>query len=221
MTHFKTLSSAALTVALAAACFAALAPTASGTVLCKAKEAPCSAINRYAKETKFKAESGVMTLTRTWESLTTTIECQNSRIWGSTLTAGGGIGVPVEAKTEAVEFRECHVIGLEKGCEDVWLTAPNSPKTTFANTLGTMNGTLTMSGSGTTEPTIKVRCEGESTGCIYKAPSLVFDVTGGEEATLVAKEEKLKGPGFGCPQNLDWDGTYKFVEPKPLYIPSS
>jgi hypothetical protein len=99
MNHFKTLSSAALTVALAAACLAALAPAASGTALCKAKESPCSAINRYPKETKFKAESGVMTLTRTWESLTTTVECQSSRIWCSTLTAGGGIGIPVEAKT--------------------------------------------------------------------------------------------------------------------------
>jgi hypothetical protein len=94
-----------------------------------------------------------------------------------------GIGVPVEAKTEAVEFRECHVIGLEKGCEDVWLTVPNSPKTTFANTAGT-DGTLTLSGSGTTEPAIKVRCEGESTGCIYKTPSLVFDVTGGKPKPL-------------------------------------
>jgi hypothetical protein len=220
MNYLKMLAGAAVTLVLAAACSAALAPLASGTALCKAKESPCSAVNRYAKETKFKAVSGVMTLTRTWESLTTTIECQSSRIWGTTLTAGGGIGIPVEATTQGVEFTECHVIGLEKGCEDVWLTVPNSPKTSFANTAGT-DGTLTLSGSGATEPAIKVRCEGESTGCIYKAPSLVFDVTGGAEATLVAKEEKLKGPGLGCPQNLDWDGTYKFVEPKPLYISSS
>jgi len=220
MTYLKTLGSAALLLMLAAVASGALAPAASGTVLCKAAESHCSEANEYASKTKFKAVSGVMTLTRTWESLTTTVECQHSTISGSTLTAGGGIGVPVEAKIEGVDFTECHVIGTEIGCEDVWLTVPSSPKTLFVNTAETTNGTLTLSGSGTTEPAIKVRCGSESE-CIYKAPSLVFDVTGGEEATLVAKEEKLKGPNLGCPQALDWDGTYKFVEPKPLYIASS
>jgi hypothetical protein len=220
MTYLKTLGSTALLLALAAIASGALAAAASGTVLCKAKESHCAEANHYAKETKFKATSGVMTLTRTWESLTTTIECQKSTISGSTLTAGGGIGIPVEAKIEVVDFTECHVIGLEKGCEDVWLSSP-SPKTTFANTPETLNGTLTLSGSGTSEPMIKVRCEGESTGCIFKTPSIVFDVTGGEEATLVAKNENLKGPNLGCPQSLDWTGTYTFVEPKPLYISSS
>jgi hypothetical protein len=221
MTYLKTLGSTALLLALAAIASGALASGASATVLCNVKATACPLPNRYAKETKFKAVSGVMTLTRTWESLTTTIECQHSTISGKTLTEGGGIGVPVEAKIELVDFTECHVINLEKGCEDVWVTGPGSPKTSFANTAETLNGTLTLSGSGTTEPAIKVRCEGESEGCIFKTPSIVFDVTGGEEATLVAKEEKLKGPNLGCPQNLDWTGTYKFVEPKPLFVSAS
>jgi len=221
MTNLKTLGSAALLLVLAAVASGALAPAASATVLCKAKESHCSEANHYSKETKFKAVSGVMTLIRTWESLTTTVECQKSTIRGSTLTTGGGIGIPVEAKVEEVDFTECHFVGTEKGCEDVWLNGVNSPKTTFANTAETTNGTLTLSGSGATEPAIRVHCEGESGECIYKAPSIVFDVTGGEEATLVAKEEKLKGSSFLCPQAIDWTGTYTFVEPKPLYISSS
>jgi hypothetical protein len=217
MTNLKSLGSVALLLALAAIATGALAPAASGTVLCKAKESHCSEANRYPFGTKFKAVSGTMTLTRTWESLTTTVECPSSTIRGSTLTSGGGIGVPVEAKVEEVIFKECRLIGSETGCEDVWLPVSKSPQTRFANTAET-NGTLTLSGSGTTEPAIKVRCGAESGECIYKAPTITFDVTGGEEATLVAKEENLKGSSFLCPQSLDWTGTYKFVEPKPLYI---
>lgn len=211
----------ALLLALAALASGALASAASATVLCNVKALACPAPNRYPKETKFRASSGVMTLTRTWESLTTTVECQHSTIGGKTLVEGGGIGIPVEARVEEVIFKECHQIGTEKGCEDVWLTTPTTPQTLFSNTAETTNGTLTLSGSGTTEPAIRVTCAGESSECIYKAPSIVFDVTGGEEATLVAKEEKLKGSNLLCPQAIDWTGTYTFVEPKPLYISSS
>jgi hypothetical protein len=220
MTYLKTLGSTALLLALAVVASGALASAASATVLCNVNAEACPAPNRYAKETKFKATSGTMTLTRTWESLTTTVECPNSTIRGKTLTEGGGIGIPVEARVEEVIFKECHLAKTETGCEDVWLNPSEPRQTLFANTTGTTNGTLTVSGSGSAEPSIGIRCGAESQ-CVYKTPSIVFDVTGGEEATLVAKEEKLKGSGLGCPQNLDWTGTYKFVEPKPLYISSS
>jgi hypothetical protein len=219
MTYLKTLGSTALLLALAAIASGALASAASGTVLCNVKASPCPGADKYPPGTKFKAVSGTMTLTRTWESLTTTVECPHSTVSGTTTTEGGGIGIPVQAKVEVVDFTECHLTGFEKGCEDVWVTGPGSPETGFASTAET-NGTLTLFGTGTAEPAIKVRCEGESTGCTYKTSSLTFDVTGGEEATLVAKEEKFKGPNLGCPQALDWTGTYKFVEPKPLYISS-
>jgi hypothetical protein len=219
MTHLKALCSVTFLLALSTFASGALAPAASGTVLCKVAESPCPAVSKYPSETKFKAVSGTMTLTRTWESLTTTVECASSRIRGSTVTAGGGIGIPLQVQVEEVVFMECHLAKTETGCEDVWI-ATKSSQQFFTNTLGTTSGTLTLAGSGTAEPAIKIRCGVESQ-CIYKAPSVVFDVTGGEEATLLAKEEKLKGPGLGCPQTLDWDGTYKFVEPKPLYIASS
>jgi len=219
MTYLKTLASTALLLALATIASGALASSAGATVLCKVNAGACPAPSRYPKETKFKAVSGTMTLTRTWESLTTTVECPNSTIAGKTLTEGGGIGISVEARVEEVIFKECHLTKTETGCEDVWLNPGQTRPTFFTNTTGT-NGTLSVSGSGTAEPSIEIRCGAESP-CIYKAPSIVFDVTGGEEATLVAKEEKLKGPGLGCPQNLDWTGTYKFVEPKPLYISAS
>jgi hypothetical protein len=220
MTYFKTLTSAALLLALATIASAALAPAAGATVLCKAKESPCMAANRYPKETKFKAVSGTMTLTRTLEGTTLTIECPSSRIRGKTLTEGGGIGTPVQAWVEEIVFLECHLTGSETGCEDVWLNLSESQQTTFANTAGTTNGTLTMTGSGSAEPSIGIRCGAESQ-CVFKASSVVFDVTGGEEATLVAKEEKMNGSGGICGKTLDWTGTYKFVEPKPLYISSS
>jgi len=220
MTYLKILSSSALLLVLAALASGALAPVASGTVLCSAKAVACPAPNKYPSETKFQAVSGTMTLTRTWESLTTTVECPHSTISGKTLTAGGGLGVPVEARVELVDFTECHLTKTETGCEDVWLNPGQTRPTFFTNTAETTNGTLSVSGSGTAEPSIEIRCGAESP-CIYKAPSIVFDVTGGEEATLVAEKEKLKGPGLGCPQNLDWTGTYKFVQPKPLYISAS
>lgn len=221
MTNLKTLGSTALLLALAAIASGALAPAASGTVLCSVNAGSCPAPNRYPEKTKFKAVSGTMTLTRTWESLTTTVECASSRILGSTLTPGGGIGVPVEAQLEEVVFMECHLSKTETGCEDVWLASSKSQQTRFSTTAEAPNGTLSVSGSGTAEPAIRIRCGTESGECIYKAPSIVFDVTGGEEATLVAKEEKLKGSSFLCPQAVDWTGTYTFVEPKPLYIEAS
>jgi len=219
MTYLKILSSSALLLVLAALASGALASSAGATVLCNVNAGACPAPNKYPSETKFKAVSGAMTLTRTLEGVTLTVECPSSRIRGKTLTAGGGIGTPVEARLEEVVFMECH-LPSGTGCEDVWLAGSESQQTRFATTAEAPNGTLSVSGSGAAEPSIGIRCGTESQ-CVFKTPSIVFDVTGGEEATLVAEKEKLNGSGGICGKTLDWTGTYKFVEPKPLYISAS
>jgi len=213
MTYLKILSSSVLVLGLAAILFAGPASAASGTTLCKTNETPCTVGNRYAAETKFKAVSGPMTLTKTYEKSKEVVECGRADIAGKTSSAGGS-GANVEAVIQELHFYEC------TACANVWIVTPASPKTAIANTPGTMNGTMTMSGTGSEEPAIATWC---GTGeCIFKSTSIVLDMTGGESATLVAKEENLKKTsGVVCPQSIDWNATYTFVEPSPLYLAQS
>lgn len=215
MPYLKILSSSALVLGLAAILFAGPASAASGTTLCKANETPCSSSNHYAAGTKFKAVSGPMTLTKTFEKSKEVVECSHADIAGKTSSTGGS-GANVEAVIEELHFYEC------TACANVWLMTAGSPspKTAFANTPGTMNGTMTMSGTEGEEPAIATWC---GTGeCVFKSTSITLDVTGGESATLVAKEENLKKTsGVICPQSIDWSATYTFAEPSPLYLAQS
>ena len=222
MSYLKLLGLVAVALGATGLATAASAAAAGGTTLCKSNETPCASTNHYGVGIKFKATSGAMTLVKTFEKTSETINCQSSEIAGK-VTSTGSATSNVEAQVETLYFKECVLTtfgGTQHICMNSWMALPL--KAVFANTPGTMNGTFTISNGGVGEPKMAVKCPViGGIECIFTASSLTFDLTGGEKPTLVAKEDSLKGSGGFCPQSLDWNATYTFVEPTPLFLAQS
>jgi hypothetical protein len=220
MTYLRSLTGALLALTLVALVFAIPASAAGGTTLCKVNETPCSAANHYESGTEFFFESGAMTFTTTSRLKgAETINCGHAKIQGQSSSTGSNSS-SVTAVVTSIEFRECALKtlgGAVDSCENVTL---NFPGAVITNTAGTMNGTFTMSVSKG-ELTWQVHCA-FGVFCQYTTLSMTLDLIGGEEASLVANEEQLKGPGgFNCAETLDWNATLKMFPSRPIWLAQS
>lgn len=214
MSHLKILASAVLALA-ACGLVPAAASAAGGTTLCEANQTPCASGNHYPTGTEFAASSGPMTLTTTWGwKAAQEIKCNQSEIGGVT-TSTGSNSANVEGQVQSLYFTECTLttaLGTVHQCMAFPISFPW--QFTIANTPKTMDGTLTIS-----NPTLTIRCPPQGPECEFTVASTVLDVTGGAEATLVAKQESIEGSGgFSCPESVDWNATYTITEPAPLYL---
>lgn len=207
---------AALAVVVIAACTTA-APAAAGTTLCKVNETPCSAANHYPIGTEFTATSGKMEFT-TRETSRGKIVCAHSEIKGK-FSSTGSAESGVEAQVQGLYFIECTL--TTSLTEKVHLCA-NLPITLPRGTIkytSAMNGSFTLTESEAGEPfKIQIQCPLGSTPCEYTSAGVTLDLNGGEEATLVATKDAFEGLTAGCPKFVDWDATYTFTAPSPLYV---
>lgn len=162
-----------------------------------------------------------MTFTTTWGwKAAETINCAQSQYWFQS-TSTGSNSSNVEGATEMLDFTECTLKtagGTVHACENL---VYNLPTVAIANTPETMNGTFTMSIAGE-ELMWQLRCPQGGTKCVFTAPSVTLDLTGGTEATLVAKEEKFKGTGgLTCPESMHWSANYRIEKPGALWLAQS
>ena len=205
-------------MALMAVAGAGSAAAAGGTTLCKTNETPCAAANHYLSGQEIVASSTNARLTSSLGDVT----CEQSEVKGST-TSTGSNKAAVSGSITSLSFTKNCVLHTPFGFTDACtITSINLPyAASVTNTAGTMNGTLTVSGS----PGAKVDC-GSALKCQFtaKGGSITLDVTGGAPATVTASSEPLERTvyeGGICPSEATWDATYTVTTPNPLWLAQS
>ncbi|MDQ3725251.1 MAG: hypothetical protein M3335_05085 [Actinomycetota bacterium] len=195
-TFLLTVLAATVVIALAAA------GSASATVLCKAAESPCSAVNRYAKAT---ALHGVTEAGWTMKTETQKAECVGYTFSGKTTTEGSATET-VEGNHESIQGAPCsgNFFLLKAGGYVIHHLA------------GTSNGQLTIKN-------FEVLLTGNGIECKYGGTFTAGTLTGGNPATLTinASVPKTSG-GFLCSPTMTMQtGQLGFTGPKPLYVAAS
>jgi hypothetical protein len=166
------------------------AGTASAT-LCKKKESPCAAANKYPVPTTIKAHATGATL-----SGTVTVTCDSD----VTLVHEGESGGKLFGKVTSLTWSNC------KGCNPVTTTL--LPKFEDVAT-GGGNGLLTFL---TTKVELKA-CLGFAT-CQAEAKNSDLPVTGGAIGTAAATATNVPVTlsGFGCGTSGTWNAKYVITE---------
>jgi hypothetical protein len=176
------------------------ASSASATRLCETNTLPCgSVLPIMTVKAELKAPNEAILKSGFAE-----IKCKESVIGGEITNTGGGAGVAVLGKITAASWNSCTCnLGgaVTTGAEAL-------PWSAEVNWTAEMNGTMKVS-----KPKGFFTCAGEK--CIYEAESVSTTVTGGEPATITAKEvvlKKVAGSGIFCSAEAKWSGTYTLVQ---------
>lgn len=197
----------AVAVAAVAAMVVAGAAPASATVLCKAAESPCSALNRYPLGTELHARmtSGALVMkTELGGATFQKGECLSFTFKSKTSTAGSATET-VEGNFEIVEAAPCAgVFFVKVGGYSIHHVA------------GTSNGQFTMKG-------FEVLLKSNGFECTYGGTFEGGTLTGGNPATMKLNASVPKtGGGAFCPETMSLtSGPIEFTTPKPLYVAAS
>jgi hypothetical protein len=177
------------------------------TVLCKSKSVTCS-------------ESEILSLGQSLQASTTKAVLEASGL--ETTCESSLEGHTVEESLEGRLLSTISSLTLAN-CSGACKTAKavNLPYTASLNAIGEGNGTLTVSGGGTGDPTFEFSgCTIFNQTCQYGASSLALDMKGGSSGEVLAVKEPLtkrSGGGF-CPESGTISATYVFTTPKPVWV---
>ncbi|HKH64787.1 MAG TPA: hypothetical protein VKA35_04925 [Solirubrobacterales bacterium] len=198
------------------------ASATGGTTLCKKEESPCSAENHYGIGTSLVAYSTAA------EFLTTNgnVVCEKSGFAteSKTTTTGSNIS-SVQIKIGSYFFTGCSIRtpAVSHLCT---VTVLNGPYTgTINHSIGTVNGTLSISSTGLGNMTAKVDCGATLLKCEFNFGTPILEAFGGSTWRYRANRVKLAGTSYEggvCPKEATWYGWYNIaVSPSPLYIEDS
>jgi hypothetical protein len=183
---------------------AALASTASATVLCKASEETCSTENQYPSGTTVSASLASGTTAKI-QSGFETITCT-----GSSLADENGSGTPLPGALTEMGFSGC-TSSLGGSCTT---SSSGAPTETSLSSTGGGNGTL----KGNT-PVFEFTCVGVT--CRYSATAFEASLTGGSPASLTASKvalAKQSGSNGLCSAAATLTASYTVSSPNPVFV---
>jgi hypothetical protein len=199
MKHLKML---VLAAAAAAALALAGAGGASATVLCKAAESPCSALNKYPLGTELhtRMTEGALVMKTEFQKA----ECLSYTFKSKTSTAGSATET-VEGNNEILEAAPCAGVFWLKGGGYV-----------IHHIAGTANGQFTIKN-------FEVLLNGGGIECRYGGAFEAGTLVGGSPATLkISGSVPKTAGGFLCSPTMSLtSGPIEFTTPKPLYVAAS
>ena len=140
------------------------------------------------------------------------VSCTSSKLEGKTTNAGGALGVNVTASLKVVSWGGCTCNGF-----GATMTAGNLNWGVAISGTGNKDGTMEI-----IEPRVTVECEGKV--CNYQTLSTAnVQLKGGAPASLVAAAgqvffERTLGSNGACAKSAEWDATYLFSAPNPLFV---
>jgi len=200
MKHLKML---VLAAAAAAVLALAGASGASATVLCKAAESPCAAVNKYPLATELHARmtEGLLAMKTEFQKA----ECLSYTFRSKTSTAGSATET-VEGAYEVLEVAPCsgNVFWLKGGGYIIH------------HITGTSNGQFTIKN-------FEVLLTGSGVECRYGGTFEAGTLVGGSPATLkISGSVPKTAGGFLCSPTMSiTSGPIEFTAPKPLYVAAS
>jgi hypothetical protein len=191
--------------------------TASATEACTVNTSPCPAGSKYNSGTVFEASSTNATVTSSLGN----VVCTGSGISWNEIGPGGS-KLTVDVTVEWVTSSGCSLTtpfsATKHNCSVTWINL--SYKGVLAKTTQP-NGTFTVSSDGSGDPGFKVDCGANVLRCQFTASTLVLDSSGGNPATIYARDEPLirtTYEGGLCPSTSTWDATYTVTKPHALYL---
>jgi hypothetical protein len=192
--------SLAAVAAIAAMAFIGVG-TASATTLCSVNTNPCPEGSRY---TSVPVEAALEAGTEAVLTGPVPVKCTTSTVKGK---SEGTSGNPLTG----------HITGLTfgptcSGCTEVEPLLPVGGYTVHVSAGATQgNGTMTVLGAE-----VHLRKCPLGTSCLATAKEVVLDVTGGNPAKVVAKEEPIT---LSCSLSSgSWTATYVVSTPKPVFV---
>jgi len=204
MRHTKMIG-LALVAALAVMAMAGAASASAAATLCSTNTSPCTG-TVYGSGTKISSQLKSGTVATLTTSIGNVV-CKKSSVGGATTNTTG------HGEISTLSFTECSL-----GTTSCTVKAVNLNYTAESFASGGGNGTLTISPkAGLGSPGASVEC-GSFINCTFTSSDLVLDVTGGNPATIIAKEEELTRTGGLCPSSSKWDAEYEVTAPKPLFL---
>jgi hypothetical protein len=213
----KSIKMLGLSLAVALVATALLgAGSASATVLCKKASSPCGAGNAYPAGTQVNATlaTGTTALISfgTWSS--DKIECSGAQMQ---FTSNAEQGFPLTGTSKWSINSGClyKTLNTTSACS-VYMTG-GTTTVNLNSVTGTNNGKATISG----EPLkLAHSCTPIGVECRFSAaaPSALFELVGGNPATVKEAVHLTSEPSVWCPPGIDVSATYTVTSPNPLYV---
>jgi hypothetical protein len=185
--------------------------TASATELCSKASTPCLG-TKYGTGT---ATSTVNSTNAVLKTSITTVTCVISSLDGTTTSGGGSGTTAVTGITTEFHFFAC----TDSGGEECTVIAGAKNLGNISITGGSASETAAFNYNITSKTGVHVEC-GFFINCTFYTESTTLaghnQISGAP--TIRAEEAVMKREGGFCPESATWTGTYKIVNPSPLYV---